>query len=63
MLMKTLLFSRCSPLCWALLTGVSIYLAGYSGSIGIAGIFGFFTAVIMFAISFGFYLKRRGSEG
>lgn len=57
------LFSRYSPLFWVLLTGFAIYSAGYSGLIGLAGIIVFFFAVIMFAISFGSYLRKRGAEG
>lgn len=62
MLTKILLFSRYSFLLWTLFTGISLYLAGDSGLIGLTGTIGFFAAITMLAISFGYYLKKRGSE-
>lgn len=63
MLTNAFLFSKYSPLFWALLTGLSLYSAGFSGLIGLAGIIGFFFALIMLSISFGGYLKKRGAQG
>lgn len=56
------LFSKYSPVVWALLTGLSLYFAGFSGLIGLVGIIGFFFAMIMLAISLGGYLKKRGAQ-